>query len=134
MKKLLTLLLILPLFFHTIANAGDFAKQANDNPFLHGELNPKYEGEKTALQGEIIEIKSTKQKYPLYKLNLRTKDIKHIWVTSKSSPADEGFNVGDKAVFKGFITITDILDKSGELKKSIQSPTLLLALISQKLE
>ena len=134
MKNILALFILLPVFFYSTANAGDFAKQANDNPFLHGELNPLYEGEKTALQGEIVEIKSTKEKYPLYKLNLHTKEIKNIWVTSISPQPLGGIKVGDKIVFKGFITNADILDTSGELRQITHSQTLLLAFLSQRVE
>jgi len=32
------------------------AEKTNNNPFLDGELNPKYEGQLTALSGDIIAI------------------------------------------------------------------------------
>ena len=46
-------------------NAGEYAQEANDNPFLNGELNSKFRGEVTAIAGEILDIKPTKQNYPL---------------------------------------------------------------------
>ena len=112
--------------------AGDFAQEANDNPFLNGELNAKYEGEATALAGEILEIKQTKQKYPAYKLNLSINNIKNIWVTSIAPPPEGGVNIGDMIVFKGFISTASELDPSGELEALINSKTLLMAIQSQK--
>lgn len=114
------------------AISGDFAQEANDNPFLNGELNAKYKGEATALAGEILEIKQTKQKYPVYKLNLRIKNIKNIWVTSIAPPPKGGVNIGDMIVFKGFISTASELDPSGELETLIKSKTLLMAVQSQR--
>lgn len=126
MNKLLILLTVF--FYYQTVIAGDYAQQANDNPFLNGKFNPKYKGEKTALQGEIVEIILKNQKYPLYKLNLPTKGIKDIWVASISTPPKGGINIGDMVVFKGFITTTIDLDPSGEIENTINSKTLLLSL------
>ena len=49
------------------AVAGKYASEVNENPFLNGVLNSKFEGEETALIGEIIKVQITKQKYPVYK-------------------------------------------------------------------
>lgn len=133
MDKNFIVLLAICLCFHTIIVSGH-TSEANDYPFLYGELNSKYKGEEVALQGEIIDIKPSKQKYPLYKLNLRTKGVNNIWITSISTPPKSGIKIGDMIVFKGYITTTSELDPSGKLEKLIQSKTLLLAWLSQTIE
>ena len=116
-----------------ISIAGPFAKEANDNPFLNGELNPKYVGELSALAGKVIEIKTTHQKYPVYKLDLKIKGIKNIWVSSIAANPNGDIKVGDNAIFKGYITISSELDPKGELEKITNSKTLLLAIKFQLL-
>ncbi len=112
--------------------AGPYAVQANDNPFLAGELNPRYEGEVTALAGEVIKVEMTKQKYPVYLLELRMEGIKPIWVTSIAPEPGGKVKLGDNVIFKGFISIASGLDPSGELEKMIESKTLLLAVQAQR--
>ena len=129
-SRLIFLLLCL---WAPISFSGPFAKEANDNPFLNGELNPKYEGEMSALAGEIIEIKTTHQNFPVYKLDLKVKGIKNIWVSSIAANPNGVIKLGDNAVFKGYITISSELDPKGELEKIINSKTLLLAIKSQLL-
>ena len=123
---LITLLLIKPL------SAGEYAQAANDNPFVNGELNSKYEGEITILAGEVLEIQPTKQNFPVYKLNLRIEGIKNIWVTSIAPQPKGGIKVGDMMIFKGFISTAKSTDPSGELGKIISSKTLLMAIQSQR--
>jgi len=129
-KYLISILIILVSIQPSIA--GKYAQEANDNPFKNGELNLKYEGEKTALAGEILEIKPTKQKFPIYKLNLRIEGIKHIWVASIAPSTNGEIKVGDLMIYKGFISSTSELDPSGELEKIINSKTLLMAIQSQR--
>ena len=111
---------------------GEYAKEANENPFLDGELNPKYEGEVTALLGVVVDLKPTKQKYPVYKLNLGIDGVNHIWVTSIASQPDGGIKLGDAIVFKGFITSAASTDPSGELGRMISRKMLLMAVQSQR--
>ena len=112
--------------------AGKYAAEANDNPFLNGELNPKYEGEVTALAGEVLMIKPTKEKFPVYKLNLRIEGVSHIWVTSIAPKPKGGIKVGDMIIFKGFIAKASSTDPTGELEKITGSETLLMAIQSQR--
>jgi len=95
-----TLIAIVLCLWMPFAVAGPFSKEANENPFLRGELNPQYEGELTALGGEVLEIKPTRQKFPVYKINLRIEGIKNIWVTSIAPEPEGGIKVGDMMIFK----------------------------------
>lgn len=105
---------------------------ANKKPFLKGELNAKYEGELTALAGQIMDIKPTRQKYPVYKLNLQLEGIKPIWVTSIAPAPGKEIKVGDMIIFKGYISVAEKTDSSGELEQLIQSKTLLMAIKSER--
>jgi len=125
MKNILTLLL-LALSFNTMS--GQFAEQANDNPFFNGELNPKYEGELTALSGDIVEIVEGHKGKKLYKLNLNITGLKQIWVTSFIPFAKGEISVDSKLIFRGYIATADGLDPTGNLRSKINSETLLLAL------
>lgn len=131
MKKYVLVILTLILIVQQTV-AGKYASEASENPFLKGVLNSKFEGEETALVGEIIKIQTTKQKYPVYKINLNLDGIKHIWVTSIAPQPNGGIKVGDFIVFKGFISIASVLDSTGELEKIIGSKTLLMAIQSQR--
>ncbi len=108
--------------------SGEFAKEANDNPFLNGELNPKYEGELIALSGDIVEIIDGHNGKKLYKLNLNIAELKSIWVTSFAPFAEGEVSISSKLIFKGYIATADNLDSTGKLKSKIMSDTLLLAL------
>jgi hypothetical protein len=108
--------------------SGEFAKEANDNPFLNGELNPKYEGELIALSGDIVEIIDGHNGKKLYKLNLNIAELKSIWVTSFAPFAKGEVSISSKLIFKGYIATADNLDSTGKLKSKIMSDTLLLAL------
>jgi len=100
-----TLIAIVLCLWIPFAVAGPFAKEANENPFLSGELNPQYEGELTALGGEVLEIK----------------------------PEPEGgIKVGDMMIFKGFISTAKSADPDGDLERLINSKTLLMAIQSQR--
>jgi len=132
-KFLLSIFFVVVVFAQSVV-AGEYAQAANDNPFLNGELNPKYEGEVIALAGEVLEIQPTKQKFPVYKLNLRINGIKNIWVTSIAPQPEGGIKVGDMIIFKGFITKSSSTDSTGELGKIIGSETLLIAARSQRVK
>lgn len=121
-------LLILFLLISFNSAAGEFAEEANENPFLNGHLNPKYEGEVTALLGDIIEILDGHNGRKLYKLNLNIEVINPIWVTSFVPFADGEITLDSKLIFRGYIATADSLDGSGELRSKIKSETLLLAL------
>ncbi len=110
------------------AFSGQYAKEANDNPFLNGELNPKYEGELTALSGDIVEIIDGHKGKKLYKLDLNIAGLKNIWVTSFAPFAEGEITINSKLVFRGYIATSDSLDSTGKLKSKIESETLLLAL------
>ena len=127
-----TLIAIVLCLWIPFAVAGPFAKEANENPFLSGELNPQYEGELTALGGEVLEIKPTKQNFPVYKINLRIEGIKNIWVTSIAPEPEGGIKVGDMMIFKGFISTAKSADPDGDLERLINSKTLLMAIQSQR--
>ena len=130
--KLLTIIFIFLITLSACSKSDNLGKDANNNPFLNGELNQKYEGQKTALAGQVMEIKPTKQKYPVYKLNLRLKGINPIWVTSIAPNPGGEIKVGDMIIFKGFIATSEKTDPSGELEKLIQSKTLLMAIQSKR--
>lgn len=125
MRKIL-ILIFLSISFN--AFSGQYAKEANDNPFLNGELNPKYEGELTALSGDIVDIIDGDKGKKLYKLNLNIAGLKHIWVTSVAPFAENEITINSKLIFKGYIATSNGLDLTGKLKLKIQSETLLLAL------
>jgi len=99
-----------------------------ENPFLNGELNLAYEGQLTAIAGEIIDIKDTKQKYPAYKVNLRIEGVNPIWATTIVEHPKGGIKLGDMIIFKGYIGSVASLDESGELESLIGSKAILLAL------
>lgn len=99
---------------------------AHDHPFLNGELNPEYDGQVTVLVGEVIDIKPG-VKYALYKVDTKTKDIKPIWVTTLVPVASGEIKLGDRLIFRGYITKTESLDPSGKLLSMIRSETLLSA-------
>jgi hypothetical protein len=125
MRKFLSII-FLSLSFTVMS--GEFAKEANDNPFLNGELNPKYEGELIALSGDIVEIIDGHNGKKLYKLNLNIAELKSIWVTSFAPFAEGEVSISSKLIFKGYIATADNLDSTGKLKSKIMSDTLLLAL------
>ncbi|TRX56826.1 hypothetical protein [Thalassomonas sp. M1454] len=125
MRYIFTLLILL---ISISAFSGQYAKEANDNPFLNGELNPKYEGELTALSGDIVEIIDGHKGKKLYKLNLNIAGLKHIWVTSFAPFAEGEITINSKLIFRGYIATSDGLDSTGKLKLKIESETLLLAL------
>ena len=110
----------------------ELAKAANDNPFLNGQLNPEYEGQLTALAGEVIQIKSTRQNFSVYKLKLRIEGVDPIWVTSIAPAPGGEIKLGDKIIFKGYITTAKGTDPTGELELLIQAKTLLMAIQSQR--
>ena len=123
-KYLLILLFLTPIQ----AFAGKYANQANENPFHNGELNAKYEGEATALGGTVLEH-ITVNNNNLYLLDLKTPSINNIWVTSfVKAQGKEVVEVGDNVIFKGYISTASSLDETEELKNSIQSKTLLMAI------
>ncbi len=121
------ILFTLPILFSVQAFS-----QSPDNPFLNGELNLEFEGQITGLAGEIIEIKETKQKYPAYKLNLKIKGIKPIWVSSIAPIPGNVLKVGDEIIFKGYISSSSGIDSTGELEAIINSKSLLLALRAER--
>jgi len=125
MRKLLTTTLLL---LSVSAFAGQFAKEANDNPFLNGQLNPKYEGELTALSGDIVEIVDDHKGKKIYKINLNVAGIIPIWVTSFAPFAEGEISLNSKLVFRGYIAASDSLDPTGQLRAKINCETLLLAL------
>ena len=102
------------------------------NPFLNGELNLAYEGQLTAIGGEIIDIKDTNQKYPAFKVNLRIEGVNPIWATTIVALPKGGIKLGDMVIFKGYISSTASLDESGELEELIGSKGILLALKVEK--
>ncbi|MBB1307754.1 hypothetical protein [Pseudoalteromonas sp. SR43-5] len=122
---------VVALLSHSLI-AGEYAQEANENPFLNGELNSKYEGEVTALAGDVVEIQPTEQNFPVYKLNLSIVGVKPIWVTSIAPKPEGGISVGDKMIFKGFISTTLATDPSGKLGKITGSKTLLMAIQSER--
>ena len=129
-----SLVIILSILWTPFAVAGPYAKEADDNPFLNGSLNSKYEGEVTALAGEIIDIKPTKQKFPVYKLDLRIDGIKHIWVTSIAPAPEGGIKLGDMIVFRGFITTSRGTDPDGDLELITGSNAILMAIKAQRVK
>lgn len=124
LAKSLISIFVLFLSFQCFANS--------ESPFLDGQLNLELEGELTALAGEVIDKKDTKQKYPVYKLNLRLDGVGSIWVTSIGEAPVGGINIGDMMIFKGYISSSEGLDPSGELEKLINSKSLLLALKTER--
>ena len=58
--------------------------------------------------------------------------VKPIWVTSIAPKPEGGINVGDKMIFKGFISTTLATDPSGKLEKITGSKTLLMAIQSER--
>jgi len=110
------------------ASAAGLAEDANSNPFLNGELNPKYEGQLTALSGDIIEIIEGHENRKLYKLHLNIEGVKPVWVTSLAPFAKGDISMNSKLIFRGYIATSDSLDSTGRLKSKINSETLLLAL------
>jgi len=125
--KYLIYVLLLSFSLSISAQEANLAKAANENPFLNGQFNMEYVGQLTALGGEIIEITETKENYPIYKLNLRIKGVNPIWVASLAPPPEGGILVGDMIIFRGYISASNELDESGELEKTINSKSLLLA-------
>ena len=103
-----------------------------ENPFLDGELNLAYEGQLTAIVGEIIDIKDTKQKYPAYKVNLRIKGVNPIWTTTIVEHPKGGIKLGDMIIFKGYIGSVADLDETGELGALIGAEAILLALLVER--
>ncbi|MBF7073584.1 hypothetical protein ISG33_09280 [Glaciecola sp. MH2013] len=125
------IIIVISLFFSTNCFSGEFAKEANENPFLNGELNPKYEGEITALGGTVIDH-IVVENNNLYKLDLKIKGIKPIWVTSFIKPKGKQIiQKGDRVVFKGYISKSISLDPSGELSSDIKANSLLMAIYVQ---
>jgi hypothetical protein len=125
------ILLVISLILSTSCFAGEFAKEANDNPFLNGELNPKYEGEVTALGGKVIEH-IVVQNNNVYKLDLKIEGINPIWVTSFIKPDGKStIEAGDRVIFKGYISKSISLDPSGKLNSASNADTLLMAVYVQ---
>ena len=130
-RVMFKIVLVFSLFLSANCFAGEFAKEANDNPFLNGELNPKYEGEATALGGTVVSHIVFDNKN-FYKLDLKIEGIKPIWVTSFIQPdGKQTIEAGDRAVFKGYISKSISLDSSGKLNSAIKSDTVLLAIYIQ---
>jgi len=125
MLKSLSVLLFL---FSFQVLAGEYASEANENPFKDGELNAKYEGELTAIGGIILK-QIVVENNKVYLLDLKTPSIKPIWVTSFITPeGKKAVEIGDNVIFKGYISRTDNLDETGELMTAIKSETLLMAI------
>lgn len=125
--------LILSILLFTSLNcvAGEYAKQANESPFLDGQLNPKYEGELTALGGTIVKHVIA-QNNNVYLVDLKIEKIKPIWVTSFIKPqGKQQIELGDRVVFKGYISSSASLDPTGELFSLIKSEMLLMAIFVQ---
>jgi len=130
-RAMFKILFVFSLCFSASCFAGEFANEANDNPFLNGELNPKYEGEITALGGTVISH-IVVDNNNFYKLDLKIEGIKPIWVTSFIQPAGkQTIEEGDRTVFKGYISKSISLDSSGKLISAIKSDTLLMAIYVQ---
>ncbi|WP_163935028.1 hypothetical protein [Paraferrimonas sp. SM1919] len=124
-KHLLILLLTLISMF---ATAGKYAREANENPFLDGQLNAKYQGEVVAIAGDVI-TKMMVDNHRFYLLDLKTEGLKNIWVTSFIQPQGKPtVDVGDNIIFQGYISTSSDLDPSGKLHSAIKSQTLLLAI------
>lgn len=111
--------------------AGEYAEQANENPFMNGELNPLYEGQLTALGGTVITHIEFESNH-FYQLDLKIEGIEPIWVTSFIQPAGKPvIEKNDRVVFKGYISKSASLDSTGNLGETIKSTTLLLAIYVQ---
>ncbi len=123
---------VLSIFVVSSTMAGQYAAEANDNPFIDGGLNAKYAGEATALAGKIIGIKTISSN-KLYKLNLNLDGANDIWVANFIKPQGKKLELGDEVIFKGYITVCAELDESGNLEKAIQSKTLLLSVFVRNL-
>jgi len=107
--------------------------EVKGSPFLDGKLNAQYHGQRTGLKGQVLLVKPTRQGYPLYKLNLGLNNVDPIWVTSIGPAPVGGITQGNIMVFKGFIALAKELDPTGELEAIIQSPALLVAVLSERL-
>ncbi|MEH6345054.1 MAG: hypothetical protein V7785_08220 [Bermanella sp.] len=121
-------LFLLFMTFSILGNTSDLARAANDNPFLQGELNPLYEGHLTALGGTVEDIIEGPNNTQLFKLNLKLKGIKAIWVTTFVRVEEGQVSIGDELIFRGYISVSGSLDPSGEIKSLINADTLLLAI------
>lgn len=126
--------LTLVLFLTFNAHAGPYAQQANENPFLDGQLNPKYAGELTALSGDIVDIRDNSKGNPLYLLDLNIDGIDPIWVTGIVPFAKGEISTQSQLIFKGYIATTRDIEPSGELEKLIKSKTLLLVLKAERVK
>lgn len=94
--------------------------------YLNGTLNPIHEGKMTRLLGEIIDIQQSPAGKPFFLLDARLVGVKPVWVSSFSPLAENAVRLGETYELVGTIAVADKLDASGQLRKFLQSPTLLL--------
>lgn len=104
-----------------------YAQEAvQGSPFSNGILNPEFEGQLTALLGEVIDIKTTSDDKQLYLLNVGIKGVKPIWIAPMVRVASGEIAIGSQLIFRGYIANTAKLNK--DLIDIIEVPTLLLAI------
>lgn len=101
--------------------------QASDDPlYSNGELNPHYAGKLIRLMGEVVEIRQGLNNKSFIKIDARLVGVKPIWVSSFAPIAEGMVKLGATYEFIGTVAEVDRLDTSGQLRKFLQSPTLLL--------
>ena len=103
--------------------------QTQSTPSLYhkGYLNPAYMSKAARLLGEVVEVQESVSGKQFFKLDVRLKGVSPIWVSTFAPVIEGTVKVGDRYVFIGHVRTPNSLDPSGELKKFIQSPTLLIA-------
>lgn len=99
---------------------------ANVALYSQGELNPAYTGKLAKIMGEVEEIKPGPGEKQFLKINPHLVGVKPIWISGFAPFAEDAIRAGDRYVFIGDVRTADSLDSSGQLRKFLQSPTLLI--------
>lgn len=96
--------------------------------YRNGELNLERTGALVRLLGEVVDIQRGPQDKTFFKVDVRLLGVKPIWVSS-FAPVVETENIvkmGATYEFIGTLEAADHLDKSGQLRQFLKSPSLLL--------
>lgn len=113
---------------------GQTLASENNSLFKNGDLNPMYMGRAATLIAEVKEVKKGPGNKDFYKIDVRRKGVKPIWVSTYAPMAEGAVKVGDRLKFIGHVRKVEDLDPSGKLEEFVQSSALLVARSIQTLK
>ena len=127
LKFLFSTIVILSGTISIVQAQNNVVKELNSEKiFTHGELNLELEGAMVAVGGEVIDIMTIPQRYPLYKLKILRKVKTNIWLTIITNQPTNGYKIGDMIYGVGYLTSADSMDPT--LSEKIDSKSLILGI------